>query len=183
MKQSTIDRMLKGQTSVAKKVYSAVPINEAWPVKQVLTELGRLQISMDHRRVAGCLNTLKESGLIKEPNKGEFIRVTANKHPIHPEIPETHQGAVIPVAQTGVIVDNGPLFEDKTKETPMTKRDPMDTISGLTEKMRDIAGSMTALADEFDDVACELAESVTMSVKDAEKLQQLKGLLKALKDE
>ena len=63
------------QTGVAKKVYGAVPINEAWPSKQIVMELSRQGQVRDFSIIEGCLNTLKEVGLIKETAPGHFQRV------------------------------------------------------------------------------------------------------------
>ena len=63
------------QTGVAKKVYGAVPINEAWPSKSIVAELTRQGQVRDFSIIEGCLNTLKEVGLIKEMSPGHFQRV------------------------------------------------------------------------------------------------------------
>ena len=178
MKQKTLDRALASMTPTAKKVYEAVPINEPWEISKIVSEVQRLKHNFPYKIISGCLNTLKQASLLKEPKKGQFIR-TRGSQPVKVQVldPQTPAVVTLPAAAPTKTITIKP------KEPAMAKRDPMDIISGLTEKMRSIATSMTELADEFDDVACELSESVTMSQKDADRLKLLKGLLKDIGEE
>lgn len=68
--------LLASQTAVARKVFEAVPIQEAWTGRQIQRALERTtRASTELNLLMGCLNTLKESGLIVEPRVGVFERV------------------------------------------------------------------------------------------------------------
>jgi hypothetical protein len=68
--------LLSSQTAVAKKVFELVPIQEAWTAQEIQGALQRAtRSSMDFRLLGGCLNTLKEAGLVAEPKPGHFERV------------------------------------------------------------------------------------------------------------
>ena len=161
MRQAVIDRMIKNQSTVAKKVYESVPNQEPWEIKAIVSDLGRRQHHIDYKRVCGCLNSMKESGLIKEPFSGSFIRVVASTNPVH-----------VPIEELQQMADTSPKVLTIKKKT----RDPMDIISGLTTQMRE-------LADKFDEAALELADTIATSGADTDKLRALKALLKAVQDE
>lgn len=69
-------RMIESnQTSIAKKVLSCVPIQEVWPRHRILSEINRSGSRIDPRIFEGCLESLVDSGLIKEPSRGSFQRI------------------------------------------------------------------------------------------------------------
>lgn len=69
-------RMIESnQTSIAKKVLSCVPIQEVWTRHQILTEINRSGSRIDPRIFDGCLDSLVDAGLIKEPSRGSFQRI------------------------------------------------------------------------------------------------------------
>lgn len=154
------------QTGVAKKVYGAVPINEAWPSKQIVMELTRQGQVRDFSIVEGCLNTLKEVGLIKEVSPGHFQRVklkpTAEKEaepmiakPLNPVIPPN----------------------SSVKGEPI---EPMDRLVAIGTKLRGLSKMFIGLADDIDEAALAFEEKASGNDEELAKLRQLKGLLKSL---
>ena len=146
------------QTGVAKKVYGAVPINEAWPSKSIVSELTRQGQVRDFSIIEGCLNTLKEVGLIKEVSPGHFQRVkpkpTAEKEaepmttkPLNPVIPPT---------------------------------EPMDRLVAIGTKLRGLSQTFLELADDIDEATLAFEEKASGNDEELAKLRQLKGLLKSL---
>lgn len=66
MNQERYNRLLKQLSGTAEKVYSAVPQNEDWTIRQIITEMKRLTgTNPDYSIVQGCLNTLTTDGLIR----------------------------------------------------------------------------------------------------------------------
>lgn len=64
-----------GQTSIAKKVLSSVPIQESWTARQIVSDIARSGSRPDPHIVEGCLNTLCDSGLVREHPRGYFQRI------------------------------------------------------------------------------------------------------------
>lgn len=71
MTPSKLNSLLQGQTNLARKVFEVVPIREAWPAIQIRNALKEVERSnADLRVVRGCLATLREIGLVREPEPG-----------------------------------------------------------------------------------------------------------------
>ena len=77
----------RGQTSVAQKVYEAIPIAEAWSLSQINSELGRCGSSITYRVVEGCIKALVESGIVIEtPLRSQhFTRTPVRSKTIKPK--------------------------------------------------------------------------------------------------
>lgn len=67
-----------GLTGIARKVYMAIPIGEAWERKQIAAELFRAGVKIESRAIDGCLLSLIESGIVRE-ERGSYRRVLADK--------------------------------------------------------------------------------------------------------
>ena len=148
------------QTGVAKKVYGAVPINEAWPSKQIAMELSRQGQVRDFSIIEGCLNTLKEVGLVKEVAPGHFQRVK-------PKL--TVEKEAEPMATT----PSKTSAESKSTE-------PVDRLAAIGTKLRDLSKMFLELADDIDEATLAFEEKASGNDEELAKLRQLKGLLKSL---
>ena len=146
------------QTGVAKKVYGAVPINEAWPSKSIVAELTRQGQVRDFSIIEGCLNTLKEVGLIKEMAPGHFQRVKPT------------------VEKEAEPMTTKPL-NPPTKSEPT---EPMDRLAAIGARLRSLSKTFLELADDIEEVALACEEKVSGNDEELAKLRQLKGLLKSL---
>ena len=147
------------QTGVAKKVYGAVPINEAWPSKAIVAELTRQGQVRDFSIIEGCLNTLKEVGLIKEMSPGHFQRVKPK-----------------PTAEKEAEPMPTPL-KPPTKSEPT---EPMDRLVAIGTKLRSLSKMLFELADDIDEATLAFEEKASGNDEELAKLRQLKGLLKSL---
>lgn len=148
------------QTGVAKKVYGAVPINEAWPSKSIVAELTRQGQIRDFSIIGGCLNTLKEAGLIKEVAPGHFQRVRPK--------PTTEKEAELMATTPPKLPAKGELTE------------PVDRLAAIGTKLRGLSQTFLALADDIDEAALLFDEKASSNDEELAKLRQLKGLLKSL---
>lgn len=148
------------QTGVAKKVYGAVPINEAWPSRQIVMELSRQGQVRDFSIIEGCLNTLKEVGLIREVAPGHFQRVKPK--------PATEKEAE-PMTTKPL---NPPTKSESTE--------PVDRLAAIGTKLRDLAKMFFELADDIDEATLAFEEKASGNDEELAKLRQLKGLLKSL---
>lgn len=153
-KFQVIHRQLSG---IAQKVYAAVPCETPWAVSYIHSEMQRLGSSTrDVRVVQGCLNSLKDAGLIQETSKGLFVRAQVKPTPIA----EPNQ-------------KEQPVTQQQTIVKPKTPRNPMAILNELAAKCK-------ALQDEMEMAALEIDEYVTAKDGDAAKLKQLQTLLKSL---
>ena len=148
------------QTGVAKKVYGAVPINEAWPSKQIVMELSRQGQVRDFSIIEGCLNTLKEVGLIKEVAPGHFQRVKPKPT----------------VEKEAEPMTTKPLNQP-TKSEPT---EPVDRLAAIGTKLRGLSQMFLELADDIDEAALAFEEKTSGNDEELAKLRQLKNVLKSL---
>lgn len=148
------------QTGVAKKVYGAVPINEAWPSKQIVMELSRQGQVRDFSIIEGCLNSLKDVGLIREVAPGHFQRVKPKPTTEKEAEPMTTKPLTTP-----------------TKNEPT---EPVDRLAAIGTKLRGLSQMFLELADDIDEATLAFEEKASGNDEELAKLRQLKGLLKSL---
>ena len=148
------------QTGIAKKVYGAVPINEAWPSKAIVMELTRQGQVRDFSIIKGCLNTPKEVGLIKEMSPGHFQRVKPK-----------------PIAEKEAEPMSTKPLNPPTKSEPT---EPVDRLAAIGTKLRGLSQMLLELADDIDEATLAFEEKASGNDEELAKLRQLKGLLKSL---
>ena len=148
------------QTGVAKKVYGAVPINEAWPSRQIVMELSRQGQVRDFSIIEGCLNTLKEVGLIREVAPGHFQRIKPK-----------------PTAEKEAEPMTTKPLNQPTKSEPT---EPVDRLATIGTKLRGLSKMFLELADDIDEATLAFEEKASGNDEELAKLRQLKGLLKSL---
>ena len=146
------------QTGVAKKVYGAVPINEAWPSKSIVAELTRQGQVRDFPIIEGCLNTLKEVGLIRETSPGHFQRVKPKP----------------------TIEKEAEPMSTKPLNSVIPPTEPMDRLVAIGTKLRGLSKMFLELADDIDEATLAFEEKASGNDEELAKLRQLKGLLKSL---
>ena len=166
------EALLQGQTSIARKIYECVPIQEAWPTHQIAQALkATAGATTDMRRVQACLSDLADAGLIREPQRRSFQRVEVKDKPKTPELK---------------MPANQPLTTSTA--TPVEpKSNALDRIAGLAGELSDIADHLrqrlmrvTKIAKELEDVALAVEQERESSNESLAKLSQLKDLLKGL---
>ena len=159
MKAAKADKLLNGQTSVAQRVYESVPYKTPWSAGQIAYDLKRHNHTMNLKVVSGCLYALRDSGLVREVKKGEWLRVdirekqnASNDAPVsqEKEVPQINQATVTEI-----------------------KKDPLTVISDLAEEMR-------SLTSKLEDAALLVSEHIQESEAKAAKLEQLQAILKGL---
>lgn len=145
-------------SAVAKKVLCAVPIGEPWSKNQIRKEIARSSGHVENRTVDGCLQSLCESGVIREPLPGMFVRVkvTETREPIRLVKDPPMKTAVSPILAT-------------TK----AKSDNLEAIADIAKRLRGIAS-------EVEEIGIAMQSEVSSSAAESAKLAQLKDLLKSL---
>jgi len=173
MNEARFNAIYRGISEQAKRVYQVVPITDKWSVSQIMTELARINGSKDVRIVSGCLNTLKDSGLVKEVAGGMWVRVEVKiKQPA---------AVVIEAVAQPEDAEPVPAINTKPEPTPVSKIvSPMERIGALSSQALAIIQSLHQLAADIEAAALEIEEQMESNNRDNAKLQQLKELLKGL---
>lgn len=112
------------------------------------------------------MNTLRGHGLVKEPERGMFVRVQARLVALAP-VPTkpTHEEKTMPAQQAAPIT---------------VKPDPLESMAALAATAKTLAQSVAELARRIEDVALEVADANQRLQSDTEKLRQLQALLKSI---
>lgn len=160
MNEAKIARLESGLNGIARKVLEAVPVLSPWTKDQIHGELRRQGTGCDRSHVDGCLDNLRGRGLIKEPARGQFIRITGKTTSPQPEED---------MATTGIRVLQPQAVEQQAA-------DKKDSLSRLAE----CAKSLRQMADQVDAIALDVEERVQTIERDTEKLRQLQALLKSI---
>ena len=161
MNEARFSSIHRGLSSVAQKVYAAVPIADEWAIEAVRRELTRKGHTIDMHTIRGCMNTLVDSGLVTEPSRGTFSRVAikeAYKAPAEPK----------------------PIKEAKQPEKPMPKQGAIDKLTALSARVRTAMSAMKTLADDIDNAALEIEADIIKAGEGAQKYKQLQALLKEM---
>lgn len=156
---------IKNLTGQMLKVYDAVPIEKAWPIADIVSELHRTGHNIEHNIALGCARTLVERGLVNESPKFSFIRKNEETEILpKPEPTEKQSG-------------KRPHLEIVPPTMPAT-----DKPRGPMELLADLAAKARAFADELDNAALEIEQEFQNSEAKSEQLKQLKSLLKGITD-
>ena len=171
MKPSKYDRLASQQTSIARKVLEATPLQEPWRPNQILAEMHRLGYgtSTTMAVVNGCLGSLKASGLVREPAPNCWIRVQP-RDTTHVDVDEASDPDHF-----------DPHTPEVQEENIMSKQTTMERMAALATQARSMAEQMRALACHIEDTALEAEAEVQRAKDELVKFEQMKSLLASLK--
>ena len=172
-KQSKLENSL---TNMARKVLEAVPIQAAWSASQIIGEMVRMTASKpDFKIVMGCLNSLVDAGLVREPEKGHFQRIKARPSlaavPPAPVAATPAPEAALMLAKPVPNVPNVPKQEEQ---------EPLARMSYMASNLRELSRQTAALADGLETIALDVESRMDRIHADTEKLRQLQALLKSI---
>lgn len=158
MKAEKMQRIEDSITTTARKVLTAVPIQEAWTIHQITAELLRTGVRMNHPVIEGCLKSLMESKLVREYSAGHYQRITPRVRLV--DAPELKQEGTVP----------------QPIQPPVPKRDLMERAELLAKLLRNAA-------DEVETIALEFDKAMQQMKTDNAELEQLSNLIKKLSKE
>lgn len=156
MNDARLRQIEAAQTGVCKKVLEAVPIGEQWSVVQIATEIGRHGSAPDKRMIQGCLDSLKDSGLVRDfqgAHGGMWQRV-GPKHD-----PSEHEP---------------PRLRAVEQEQPAAV--PLDV--DLLTRAQNMADKLRSVADDIEELAIEYQRQVDKAGAGDQKLRALASVLK-----
>ena len=151
-------------TGVMKKVFDCLPDDRVSPA-ELCSIISKTGSNPDLRVVAGCLNSLKTMGLVKEVWPGVFLKIEVKKPQVRTQpMPAVKQSAsVVEIAPTPVAITAAPA-------APET---PLDRLASISKRVKQIA-------IEIEEIALEVESAAQSRDADAEKMAQLKAILKSL---
>ncbi|WP_045194475.1 hypothetical protein [Pseudomonas sp. 2(2015)] len=164
--ESRQQQMLAGQSSLARKVFEVVPIQEAWHATDIHGALRSAgSSSSQFRAVRACLGELKDAGLIREPVNSHFQR-TASANKTQKEQPMAKETAQKVVA---------------IKKPEAGSLDVLASLSSEVIAMADDFGQrMRKMAARIEEVALSVEAEREGNSEQLEKLKQLQSILKSL---
>jgi len=165
MNESRQQQILAGQSSIAQKVFTLVPIQTAWSNHEIHSAaLTAKATGASPYAIRRALGELKEAGLIREPVGGKFQRDAATPKTIKEQ-------AVTQVAKQAVV-------SIKKSEGAL---DVLASLSGEVVNLADdFSKRMKALAVRIEEVALSVEAERESNAAAVGKLKQLQELLKGI---
>ena len=165
MNESRQQQILAGQSSIAQKVFTLVPIQAAWSNHEIHgAALTAKATGASPYAIRRALGELKEAGLIREPVSGKFQRDAATPKTIKEQ-------AVTQVAKQAVV-------SIKKSEGAL---DVLASLSGEVVSLADdFSKRMKALATRIEEVALSVEVERETNAAAVGKLKQLQELLKGI---
>jgi len=167
MNEARQQQLLAGNTSLAKKVFEFVPIQEPWTVAAINSAIRNVGgTTTSHYAIRGCLGDMKDQGLIRETSTGHFQRVSVTlKLKLHKEVPVLKEVVV-------------------SKKTDLPCVPAIDLLAGLSVEVVNFANEFSTrlkkLAERIDEVAMDVEAEREQNAEALGKLKTLKSLLQSI---
>lgn len=156
--------ILAGQSSLARKVFQVVPIQESWSAHDIFNSLVVAEATgAQFPAIRRGLGELKDAGLIREPVNGHFQRAAITIKPLREQsMPRETKPAVVAINKPNVSV-----------------LDTLVVLSGEVISFSDEVGQrMKKLAARIEEVALSVEAEREVNAEALEKFKQLQSLLK-----
>lgn len=165
MNESRQQQILAGQSSIAQKVFTLVPIQAAWSNHEIHgAAITAKATGASPYAIRRALGELKEAGLIREPLGGKFQRDAATQKPIKEQ-------AVTQAAKQAVV----------SIKKPEGALDVLASLSGEVVSLADnFSKRMKVLASRIEEVALSVEAERETNAAAVGKLKQLQELLKGI---
>ena len=156
--------VLAGQSSLARKVFRVVPIQERWSAHDIFNSLVAAEATAaQFPAVRRGLGELKEAGLIREPVNGHFQRTAiTTKSP----------------REQGMSIETQPAVMTIKK----TDASALDTLAVLSSEVisfaEEVGQRMKKLATRIEEVALSVETEREANAEALDKFKQLQSLLK-----
>lgn len=171
MNDAKHDALLQGQSTLARKVYDAVPIQEAWTPSEIQAVLRATQSTAAEARVVhGCLRKLTDDGLIREVAHNKFRRRASRASRA------SHEHRQLTLHKELPMPANAPKAAPKTT--------PLELLSELANDIKGFAQDVNQRLQNFairtEDIALAIEQQRELDNAELAKLRQLQSLLKSL---
>jgi hypothetical protein len=164
--EARVQQLLSGQSSIARKVFVHVPIQECWSAHDIHgAALAANATSVSAHAIRRALSELREAGIIREPAGGKFQRDAFTF--------KTNSEQPMPKPNSEVVV---PLKKPEVQA--------LDALVGLSAEVvglaDDIGARLKALASRIEEVALSVEVERDTNAEALGKLKQLQTLLKGI---
>jgi hypothetical protein len=177
MSDARFRQLLSGLTIVARKVYSCVPKQEEWSIVEIMGEVTRQNMNMTHSSVAGCLDSLCRSGLIKE-SKNRFSQVPVREP--KKSLSDLKDIITIPPEPTMSL----PTPPMPRVSPPRTEPNLVEQITALSQQIAAMSvrhqQELSEIANLVSDMAIEVQADQERRVADVSQLRKLRDVLKEI---
>ena len=156
--------MLAGQSSLARKVFQVVPIQERWSAHDIFNSLMVAETTgAQFPAIRRGLGELKDAGLIREPVNGHFQRTTIT---------------ITPQRELSMSKDIKPAMAT-TKKPEGSALDALAVLSGEVISFAEEVGQrMKKLAARIEEVALSVVAERVVNAEALVKFKLLQSLLK-----
>lgn len=170
MTPARAEALLQGQTSLARKVFDATPIQESWTVASIRNALSGASMTTSAHVIRGCLRELIDAGLVRQPERNQFqrveIRAAAKPQQQEPAMPAAAQATPAPPS------------------IPAEQHTPLELLGELAGEMGALAKAMAEqlhnMARRIEEVALVVEQDREAIAADLTKLRQFQALLKSM---
>lgn len=163
--------LLQGQQATARKVFEAVPIQEAWPmlaIRQVMP----YSLTISHRQMIACLKDLCDAGLVQELPCGTLYR----RVPVRQKL--------APNKITDAIKENIVTLPTVKTDAPKADLSPLDLLAELSAEVVNLGDEfqkrVRKLAARIEEAALLVEQEREHNAEQMADFAQLQTLLKKL---
>jgi hypothetical protein len=196
---------LDGMSAICKKIFEYVPIAEAQTANQIVTAMRHTSTRPDLKTATGCLNSLKDAGIVIEPERGLFRQVvpretmTVREHwesaipvpatkpldsvsnTIPPEAAPNWSKEEMPVPSKTVVPASESRAPAERRSFAELAGDPPQSpaqkFGDLAVSLRLKAQNLMRLADDIDEAALAFEQEIDDATKKLNQFNALKALL------
>lgn len=202
LSQRKVEQVLANQSSIARKLYEIMTVEQKWSVHQVLIEFKNVHGSMPERKVmSGCLNDLTDSGLLKRTGVDLYSKTPTRKPSVSKDMVAKVADPIAVSSRAPVVVAPKPTISKPTapvvpqptipKEVPMVSKpastakqvnkDPLEVLAGLVQEALEASNKLVTMAAALESVSLELKAEREKTKAYSEKIQRLDALLAEFK--
>lgn len=164
--EARLQQLLSGQSSIARKVFVHIPIQECWSAHDIHgAALAANATTVSAHAIRRALCELKDAGIIREPSGGKFQRDALTLKPKSEQpMPKVASETVVPIKKADITA--------------------LDALAGLSAEVVGLAGEisvrMKSLSLRIEEVALSVEVERDSNAEALGKLKQLQALLKGI---
>ena len=166
MSESRVAQLLAGQSSIARKVFQHVPIQDSWSTHDIHSAaMAANSTTVSSYAVRRALGELNEAGIIREPVGGKFQRdAFSPKSKKEPAMPKVANDTAVSI-----------------KKPQVGALDALALLSGEVVSLADELGNrLRKLAGRIEEVALSVEAEREGNAESLKKLKQLQSILKSI---
>ena len=166
MNQDQLRRAESGLTNIARKVLSAIPLDEPWRAQDIAQELFRVTRSrVDINVLMGCINNLMSHGLVREKPSGMYRRCY---------VYENESVAEPPTEPKAKAVESKPATPLRA---PKVDEHFLDTLARAAGELRNLSSALVRVAALIEDAALNAQKAVEDEKQKSVRFDHLRALI------